>query len=133
MKQETQGRKDHSQANQPSSSSRLEGAGSGAPDGSVVGSCTKPLLPNGFKEDSLDRMGVVELVVAGRSGSLRDQPNEFMELRNEVDAMMSRVVPSLSNPTVSQHSLLPIPVCRSRFIRREIFLNNCFAARTSSR
>ena len=33
-------------------------------------------------------MGVDELVVlAGRSGSLRDQPKEFIESRNEVDAI----------------------------------------------
>ena len=32
-------------------------------------------------------MGVDAFVLAGRSGFLRDQPSEFIESRNEVDAM----------------------------------------------
>lgn len=36
---------------------------------------------------SLDKIGVEEVVVTGMSGSLRDQPMEFIESRKEVDAI----------------------------------------------
>jgi len=77
-------------ANHPSSSSLLVGAGNGAPGASCVGSCTYPPRPNGLKEDSLDRMGVDELVLAGTSEVRRDHPSEFMESRNEVEVILSR-------------------------------------------
>jgi hypothetical protein len=43
-----------------------------------------------LKEDSFDRIGVDEDVLAGTSGVLRDHPNEFMESRNEVEVILSR-------------------------------------------
>lgn len=88
---------DDLQANHPSSSSLLVGAGSGAPGASCVGSCTYPPRPKGLKEDSFDRIGVDEVVVAGTSGVLRDHPNEFMESRNEVEVILSR---SATGPTL---------------------------------
>ena len=78
----------HLHAKNPSSSSRLLGAGSGAPGASCVGSLTYPLSPKGFRDCNLDSMGVVEDVFAGTSGSRRDQPMEFIESRNEVDAIL---------------------------------------------
>lgn len=80
-------------ANHPSSSSLLVGAGSGAPgtNGSCVGNCTYPPLVNGFRDDNVERKGVVELVLAGASDSLRDQPSELIELRKEVEAMLWRL------------------------------------------
>lgn len=41
--------------NQPSSSSRLDGAGSGAAELSVVGRRTYPLSPNGFQDCNEDK------------------------------------------------------------------------------
>ncbi len=42
-------------------------------------------------------MGVVELVRAGTSGSLRLQPREFMESRKDVDAILCREVDPRTN------------------------------------
>jgi hypothetical protein len=84
----------HLHAKKLSSSSRLEGAGKGAPGASCVGSRTYPSpLPKGFKDCNLERKGVVdELVLAGISGSLRDQPNEFILSRNEFDAILLELI-----------------------------------------
>ncbi len=80
----------YSHANQPSSSSLLVGAGSGAPGDSWVGSWTKPCLPNGFSDEILDRSGLLgDEVLAGASASLRDQPSEFIESRKFDEAMMT--------------------------------------------
>ena len=89
----------YSHANQPSSSSLLVGAGNGAPGASCVGSWTYPPLPNGFKEEILERMGVDELVFAGTSRSLLDQPSEFIESRKEAEAILtsSPFLPSFSH------------------------------------
>ncbi|KAI9814421.1 MAG: hypothetical protein M1827_003277 [Pycnora praestabilis] len=78
----------YSQANHPSSSSLRFGAGSGAPGFSAVGSLTYPPSPNGFRDCSLESIGVDEDVLTGMSGSRRDQPIEFMESRKDVDAML---------------------------------------------
>ena len=75
-------------ANQPSSSSRRVGAGKGAPGDSCVGNRTPP-PPNGLYEDIFDRIGVEELVVAGRSDSRLDHPNELILSRNEVEAIVT--------------------------------------------
>lgn len=76
-------------AKKPSSSSLRVGAGNGAPGASllVVGSLTYPSLPKGFKDWSLDRMGVDE-VFAGMSGSRLDQPMEFSESLKDEDAIV---------------------------------------------
>ena len=76
-------------ANQPSSSSLLLGAGSGAPGASWVGNETYPPLPKGFIEESFDRNGVDEFVVAGMSASLRDQPKEFIWSLNDDEAILT--------------------------------------------
>jgi hypothetical protein len=77
-----------SQAKKVSSSSRLVGAGKGAPGASWVGSRTYPSpLPKGFRDCNLERNGVVELVRTGTSGSLRDQPSEFIDSRNVRDVI----------------------------------------------
>ena len=73
--------------NQPSSSSLLFGAGSGAPGAACVGNWTPPPLPKGLYEDNLPSIGVEELVFAGMSGSRLDHPSEFMLSRNDVDAI----------------------------------------------
>lgn len=52
-----------------------------------MGSRTYPALLKGFIDCSLDRIGVEEVVVIGMSGSRRDQPMEFIESRNEVEAI----------------------------------------------
>lgn len=39
----------------------------------------------------MDRIGVEELVLAGTSGSRRDQPIEFKESRKDVEAIFARV------------------------------------------
>ena len=76
------------QAKKPSSSSLRLGAGNGAPGPSLcVGSRTYPELLKGLIDWSLDQIGVEELVVAGMSGSRRDQPMEFIESRKDVDAI----------------------------------------------
>ena len=82
-------------ANQPSSSSRLVGAGRGAPGPSWVGSLTCPPArePNGFRVWILSSNEVDEFaVLAGTSGSLRLQPSELIESRNDADAMILRSV-----------------------------------------
>lgn len=76
-----------SHAKNPSSSSRRLGAGSGAPGPSSFGSLTYPPSPNGFSACSLERIGVEEEVLTGRSGSRRAHPRLFIESRKEVDAM----------------------------------------------
>ena len=86
-------------ANHPSSSSLLLGAGNGAPGVSCVGSCTYPPRPNGLKEDSFDRIGMDELVLAWASGVLRDHPNEFIESRKVVEVILSR---SAARPTLAR-------------------------------
>lgn len=60
-------------------------------------------------------MGVVELVLAGRSGSLRDQPSEFIELRKELDAMFWSILLDSSDPTIPPQYLLSISACRPAF------------------
>jgi hypothetical protein len=83
-------RKADLQANQSSSSSRLDGAGNGAPGASCVGNWTYPCLPNGFSDEILDRSGLVDdEVLAGMSDSLLDQPREFIESRKVDDAMVT--------------------------------------------
>jgi hypothetical protein len=81
------------QAKKPSSSSRRVGAGSGAPGASLcVGSWTYPPWPNGFNDCRRERKGVsaeLLLVRTGKSGSLRDQPSELTESRNELFAIVS--------------------------------------------
>lgn len=74
-----------SQAKKPSSSSLLLGAGSGAPDPSVVGSCTYP-SPNGFSDFILDSNPRCWLVFTGGSSRL-DHPKLFIESRNDEDAI----------------------------------------------
>ena len=54
-----------------------------------MGSCKAPPLPNGFKADSLPRIGVEELAVVAYSGSLLDHPNEPMESRNVAEAIVT--------------------------------------------
>lgn len=77
-----------SQAKKPSSSSLRLAAGNGAPGPSLcVGRRTYPVLLKGFIDCSLDKIGVDEVVVTGVSGSRRDQPMEFIESRNEVEAI----------------------------------------------
>lgn len=75
-----------SQAKKPSSSSLLLGAGSGAPDPSVVGSCTYP-SPNGFRDFILDSSPRCWLVFTGGSSRL-DHPKLFIESRNDEDAIL---------------------------------------------
>lgn len=79
-----------SHAKNPSSSSRRLGAGSGAPGPSWFGSLTYPPSPNGFSACSLERIGVDDDVLTGRSGSRRDHPRLFIESRKDVDAMVER-------------------------------------------
>ena len=82
-------RKTNVHANQPSSSSLLVGAGNGAPGPSLVGNWTKPCVPKGLSDEILDRMGVVDEVLAGTSGSLLDHPKEFIDSRNEEEAILT--------------------------------------------
>lgn len=66
------------------------GAGSGAPGFSCVGSLTYPPSPKGFSDLTLDQIGLDaedEVVLTGTSGSLRDQPSEFIESRKAFEAM----------------------------------------------
>jgi hypothetical protein len=78
-------------ANHPSSSSLLVLAGSGAPAPSVVGSLTYPPPPNGFRLLIEDKSPVDWLVCTGRSESRRDHPREFIESRNEEDAIVGDI------------------------------------------
>jgi len=75
-------------ANHASSSSLLLGAGNGAPSLSIVGSLTYPPFPNGFKPLIDDSSPVCCDVLTGISGSLRDQPREFMDSLNDDDAIL---------------------------------------------
>ena len=77
----------HSRAKKPSSSSLLLGAGNGAPGPSVVGSWTYPSPPNGLSDLMDDSRPLCWEVSMGAS-SRRDQPREFMESRNDDDAMV---------------------------------------------
>jgi len=86
----TRRRSQRLRANQASSSSLLLGAGKGAPSLSIVGSLTYPPLPNGFKLlIDVKRPDCCE-VLTGISGSLLDQPREFIDSRNEDEAMANR-------------------------------------------
>ena len=73
-------------ANQPSSSSRLVGAGRGAPGPSLVGRRTWPLSPNGFKDCSDESRPVCCDVLTGTS-SRRVQPSELSESRKFCDVI----------------------------------------------
>lgn len=73
-------------ANHPSSSSRREGAGRGAPGPSWVGRRTESLL-KGFKDFMDERRPVCWRVSITGSGR-RDQPKEDILSRKEVDVMM---------------------------------------------
>lgn len=77
----------HSRAKKPSSSSLLLGAGNGAPGPSVVGSWTYPSPPNGLS-DLMDDSRPLCCDVSMGASSRRDQPREFMESRNDDDAMV---------------------------------------------
>lgn len=79
-------------ANQASSSSLLLAAGNGAPSPSIVGSLTYPPFPNGFRLLIDVRSPVCCDVLTGISGSLRDQPNEFMDSLNEADAILNELL-----------------------------------------
>ena len=79
-----------SQVSQPSSSSLLLGAGRGAPELSVVGSWTYPRFWKGLSEPIDERRPLCWEVLTGISGSRRLQPREFMDSRNEVDAISLR-------------------------------------------
>ena len=87
------GRGNDSQAKKPSSSSRRVGAGNGAPGFSWVGRLTYPeRSPKGFKDWRRLRKGDEEDeedVLAGMSGSRRDQPSELTESRKVFEVMMS--------------------------------------------
>lgn len=83
-------RPEDSRAKKPSSSSLRVGAGNGAPGASCVGSLTYPASPNGFSDCNLDRIGFCDDVLTGISASRRDQPMEFNDSRNEVEAMFDR-------------------------------------------
>lgn len=72
-----------SHANQPSSSSLLVGAGSGAPAGSAVGKRTPLEPPNNLPSRGCD------CVLAGTSASLLDHPRLANESRNCVEAMLT--------------------------------------------
>jgi len=74
-------------ANQPSSSSLLVGAGNGAPGASCVGNWTYPPRAKGLRDDKVDKIGVEELVVTG--WSLLDHPSELRESRKEVVVMLA--------------------------------------------
>ncbi len=74
-------------AKYPSSSSLRVRAGKGAPGFSSVGNLTPPEA-NGLNDWIFERIGVVDDVRTGRSGSRRLQPKEFMESRKEVDAIL---------------------------------------------
>ena len=88
---ERERKKDNLRANQPSSSSRLVGAGRGAPGPSWVGSLTPPARdpPNGLRFWMLSsREEEAVAVVAVESASLRLHPRELMESRKEADAIL---------------------------------------------
>lgn len=80
----------NSRANQASSSSLLLAAGRGAPSLSIVGSLTYPPFPNGFKLLIDDNRPVCCEVLTGISGSLLDQPNEFIDSLNDEEAILIR-------------------------------------------
>lgn len=86
----TRSRSHRLSAKKPSSSSLRVGAGNGAPGASCVGSLTYPASPKGFSDCNLDRIGFCDDVLTGTSASRRDQPMEFNDSRNEVEAMFDR-------------------------------------------
>lgn len=100
---------ENSRAKKPSSSSLRVGAGNGAPGASCVGSLTDPASPNGFSDDSLDRIGFCDDVLTGISASRRDQPMEFNDSRKEVEAMSTdsffgnRPLPSFPADNMHHH------------------------------
>lgn len=75
-------------ANQPSSSSRRERAGKGAPGASFSysGSLIPP-CPNGFNDCNFPSIGVELVLAAGTAGSRRLQPKLFIESLKDEDAM----------------------------------------------
>lgn len=79
-------------AKKPSSSSRLDGAGKGAPGPSVVGNLTPPRSANGLSDDILASSGLVGLVLTGSSTALLLQPSEFMDSLNDADAIFTPLV-----------------------------------------
>lgn len=80
-----------SQTNHPSSSSRRLGAGRGAPAPSVVGKRTYPRSPKGFRDLIDESRPLCCDVLTGMSALLRLQPSEFIDSRNDADAMVSIV------------------------------------------
>lgn len=76
-------------AKKASSSSLLLGAGRGAPSLSIVGNLTYPPFPNGFRLLIDDNSPLCWDVLTGMSGSLLDQPNEFIDSLNEDDAILN--------------------------------------------
>lgn len=85
----------HVRANHPSSSSRRVRAGRGAPGASFSysGSLTEPPWPKGLNDCSLPRNGVEALEDdVGGAASLRLHPSEFIESRNEDEAMAAHTV-----------------------------------------
>lgn len=79
---------DDSRTNQPSSSSRLVGAGNGAPWFSLVGRLTYPESPNGFKFLIEDRRPVCWGIVLAGSSLRRLQPKELKDSRKEAWAIV---------------------------------------------
>lgn len=86
---QTEKRASHnSRAKNPSSSSLRVAAGKGAPGPSWVGSLTEPESAKGFNDWKRPRRDVGDDVLTGASASRRDQPIEFNDSRNEVDAIL---------------------------------------------
>ena len=104
-----------SQAKMPSSSSLLLGAGSGAPEPSVVGSCTYP-SPNGFSDFMEDSRPRCSLVFTGGSSRL-DHPRLFIESRKDEDAMFAgcgrcilcNLIPAWCLIAVSERRRIAVP------------------------
>ena len=82
----------NSRAKNPSSSSLRVGAGKGAPGPSGVGSLTEPASPKGFNDWNRARRDGGEDVLTGTSASRRDQPIEFSDSRNELEAILLKLV-----------------------------------------
>jgi hypothetical protein len=79
-----------SQTNHPSSSSRRLGAGSGAPEPSVVGRRTYPRSPKGFRDLIEESRPLCCVVLTGMSASDRRlHPSEFIDSRKDADAIIS--------------------------------------------
>ena len=77
----------NSRAKNPSSSSLRVAAGKGAPGPSWVGSRTEPESAKGFHDWKRARSDVCDEGLTGASASRRDQPIEFSDSRNEVEAI----------------------------------------------